>query len=182
MLDNNELEADASRYKIGVAVESSGKETQQEQKDGDELATSTSETRLEAPHEKEQNEMGASTTNSSSSTTAATTEVKVVKSVAALNETQGNPPPETKANESGKAVESADTSTDKPSQSKDLPGIRKTVVDDLEHAPAIKSSSQIGQNDPITAVSTGVGREGIVMDYIGLGHPRPSPSSKKKAE
>jgi len=149
---NNVLDADTSRYKTGVAVESSGKETQQEQKDGDEMANTKSETRLEVPHEKEQNDM-VEAANTSSSTTAATTEVKVDKSVAALNETQGNPPPETKANESGKAVESADTSTDKSSQSKDLLGIRKTVVDDLDHAPAIKSS----QNDPIAAVSTDEG-------------------------
>jgi len=150
---NNELEADTSRYKTEVAVESSKKDAQQAQKDGDEMTTTISETRREAPQEV-QNETRASTNSASS---LATTEVKVDKSVAALNETQGNPPPETKANESGKAVESADTSTDKSSQSKDLLGIRKTVVDDLDHAPAIKSSSQIGQNDPITAVSTGEG-------------------------
>jgi len=150
---NNELEADTSRYKTEVAVESSKKDAQQAQKDGDEMTTTKSETRREAPQEV-QNETRASTNSASSP---ATTEVKVDKSVAAFNETQGNPPPETKANESGKAVESTDTSTDKSSQSKDLPGIRKTVVDDLDHAPAIKSSSQIGQNDPITAVSTGEG-------------------------
>ena len=75
---NNVLDADTSRYKTGVAVESSGKETQQEQKDGDEMATTKSETRLEVPHEKEQNDM-VEAANTSSSTTAATTEVKVDK-------------------------------------------------------------------------------------------------------
>ena len=152
--DNSELEEDASRYKTEVAVESSEKDAQQAQKDGDELATT--ETCREAPHGKEQDDI-VEAANTSSTTTATTTEVKVDKLVVALNEAQGNPPPETKANEDGKVVESADTSTDKSSQSKDLPGIRKTVVDELEHASSIKSNSQIGQNDPVAAVSTNEG-------------------------